>query len=309
MITNKLYMMVGLPGSGKSTTAKALAASVGAVYISTDDIRTSMYGDPNTLGGEEIFNVMVRDARRALAEKKDVILDATFMTSKRRRGILSNLGKEAKQAHRVCIVMCTPIEDCVSRDAKRSRSVGREVIERMVRTFTMPYYNEGWDEIRLAYDVECNYVPSEEYAARERGYDQGNSHHTLTLDGHHKEAVLYAINHNFPNAVKQAAMWHDCGKPDTRFVTDDGEAHYYNHENIGAYHVLTSAMAKYLDGLHSGYLTIKIAMLISYHMVPYRFKNEECPHDALIAWCIKKGFNTTDAEDLWRLHQCDVAAH
>ena len=310
MIMNQLYLMVGLPGSGKSTTAKALQASTGAVYINTDEIRTKMYGDPNILGGEEVFNAMIKEARRALSEKKSVILDATFLTARRRRGILSNLGREGKMANRVCIMMCTPIEECILRDSKRSRSVGKAVIDRMVRTFEMPYYHEGWDEIRLAYDVECHYPYPHEYADREKGYDQHNSHHSLTLDEHLKQAFLYAINSDFPYEVKQAAMWHDCGKPDTQYIDElDGEAHYYNHEHIGAYQFLASAASKYLDDIKRGYDVIKIAMLITSHMVPYHFKHDQCPYDALMAWGDKKGFRKADTDMIWKLHQCDVAAH
>lgn len=43
---NKLYMMIGLPASGKSTIAKELSKSEDAVIVSSDEIRREL-GDIN----------------------------------------------------------------------------------------------------------------------------------------------------------------------------------------------------------------------------------------------------------------------
>lgn len=43
---NKLYMMIGLPASGKSTIAKELSESEDAVIVSSDEIRKE-FGDIN----------------------------------------------------------------------------------------------------------------------------------------------------------------------------------------------------------------------------------------------------------------------
>ena len=42
----KLYMMIGLPASGKSTIAKEIAKSEDAVIVSSDEIRQE-FGDVN----------------------------------------------------------------------------------------------------------------------------------------------------------------------------------------------------------------------------------------------------------------------
>ena len=42
-----LYMMVGLPASGKSTYAKLLAEEVDGIIVSSDAIRKEWYGDEN----------------------------------------------------------------------------------------------------------------------------------------------------------------------------------------------------------------------------------------------------------------------
>ena len=42
---NKLYMMIGLPASGKSTIAKELSKSEEAIVVSSDEIRKELNKD------------------------------------------------------------------------------------------------------------------------------------------------------------------------------------------------------------------------------------------------------------------------
>lgn len=42
---NDFYMMIGLPGSGKSTVAKSIASNTTAVIISSDEIRAELFGN------------------------------------------------------------------------------------------------------------------------------------------------------------------------------------------------------------------------------------------------------------------------
>lgn len=44
---NKLYVMVGLPASGKSTIAAEYVEQHDAVLVSSDAIRAEIYGDEN----------------------------------------------------------------------------------------------------------------------------------------------------------------------------------------------------------------------------------------------------------------------
>lgn len=61
---NKLYMMIGLPASGKSTIAKEISESEGAVIVSSDEIRKE-FGDVN----DQSQNVKVfKEAERRLKQ-------------------------------------------------------------------------------------------------------------------------------------------------------------------------------------------------------------------------------------------------
>ena len=51
-----LYLMSGIPASGKSTYAHKLAEKTGAVYISRDEIRFSLLKDEEDYFTHEKFN-------------------------------------------------------------------------------------------------------------------------------------------------------------------------------------------------------------------------------------------------------------
>lgn len=77
-----LIAITGLPGTGKSTLAEALADELDAVHLNTDRIRheKSQLGKYNKSTKSRIYNVMFEKAREALSKGKPVILDATFYT-------------------------------------------------------------------------------------------------------------------------------------------------------------------------------------------------------------------------------------
>ncbi len=66
------------------------------------------------------------------------------------------------------------------------------------------------------------------------GYDQQNPHHHLTLDEHIFEAVRYAVSKGFDPLSRLTLLLHDLGKPNTQSFGDNGVAHYYKHEVVGA---------------------------------------------------------------------------
>jgi aminoglycoside phosphotransferase family enzyme len=85
----RLVAVGGLSGSGKTTVARGLAAQLGAPLIRSDIVRKRMAHVPPTArlpasqyragSGEAVYRRMRCDARRALAARSPVILDATFI--------------------------------------------------------------------------------------------------------------------------------------------------------------------------------------------------------------------------------------
>lgn len=76
----KLILMRGLPGSGKSTRAKALAVEYNAVICSADEYFVKMKKDFNFLTLKKAHEWCQCYARIALMEERNVIIDNTDLT-------------------------------------------------------------------------------------------------------------------------------------------------------------------------------------------------------------------------------------
>lgn len=140
-----LYVMCGLPGSGKSTWAEKIAKITGAEIVSSDQIRKELYGSEEIQGNpKEVFEEFDRRIRDALDRGKSVIADSTAMTRRDRASILS-AGENADRT--VCCVMDTPVEECKRRNANRKRVVPDYVYGKMQKKYEPPAVDEGFDGI------------------------------------------------------------------------------------------------------------------------------------------------------------------
>jgi predicted kinase len=139
----KVILMRGLPGSGKSTYAKKLVADNPEMYkrINRDDLRM-MFDNGFTSDKNEKFVKKVRDLliMKALEEGKSVIVDDTNLSSTnetRIRQLVREFSKNNNDEQIEVEVkeMDTTVEECIKRDAARSKPVGEKVIKNMEKQF------------------------------------------------------------------------------------------------------------------------------------------------------------------------------
>lgn len=133
----------GLPGSGKSTAAKALLEELlsqgrKAVQIELDEMRVEFGVSPDNKEGEQFSKLLQERNRRInnyLNKGYTVILSDTFMTTKAIKEI-ERLGKQ-KNVSKVTKLDFThvPLEVCVERDNQRQaegkKYAGEHVIRKM----------------------------------------------------------------------------------------------------------------------------------------------------------------------------------
>lgn len=298
-------LMVGCPASGKTTWAKKFAEHKAEreeeVYIvSSDAIREELFGDERIQRDPtKVFELAHKRIINALeAGYEYVIFDATNITRKNRTALMNKIAHIHDEKR--CVVFAEPYQTLCERNKSRSREVPQEVIWRMITQFEVPLYSEGYDDI---YIVNHNTLDMDEHLQAMCGYNQHNPHHRLDLFDHCFRAGTFIINrfNDSPDYLLQAALLHDVGKPYVRtFKNAKGEttdvAHYYNHENVGGYFAL---MFK-TDWTNENRL--KIAQLISYHMVPYRLDSEKAKE----RWKNRLG---ELYEDVMKLHEADKFAH
>lgn len=287
----KLIILVGIPGSGKTTYAKDyMERNANTIHLSSDAIRKELYGDENTQGNPaEVFSLMQKRAVETLNDGYDVIYDATNITRKDRQGIISVCPKIAKIE---CHIIWAPIEVCIERDSKRERTVGKEVIDRMLKRFQAPWYDESIDSILVFFPDNFNHISYHDKCFDDMKISHDNPHHTLGVFEHCQEAAKYIIEaYPMEYNIRVAAEIHDIGKPYVKtFIDSKGNpcdtAHYYQHQCVGAW-------MSYGCAWGNGY----VAWLISTHMDP--FLNTKY-------WRNLPPFLKKDVD---LLHEADLAAH
>lgn len=300
----KLIMMCGLIASGKSTKAQELAREYGATVFSSDALREEIFNDVNDQEhNRELFTELYRRIKECLRNGKSAIMDATNISYKKRMDFLRQL--QNIPCEKICVLMATPYEECLKRNSERERKVPEYAIKRMYMNFNIPYWYEGWDDIQVI-GSQCDYYNVEEVANSLVEYEQGNSHHTLTLGDHLWKAYeYYQMNFiDYPiedNVNTMATILHDIGKPfcrtevNTRGI-NDGNVHYYNHQFVSAYDSLfVNCLRNRLD----------VAIRIMWHMRPYlAWEQSEKAKQRDRILLGEKLFN-----DICLLHEADLAAH
>lgn len=299
-----LYMFVGLPGSGKSYYTRKLMKKTGASVHSSDNIRKELYGDERIQGdGNAVFNTLHSRVKEDLREGKSTIYDACNISYKRRMAFLQELNNIP--CKKVCIFIATPFEKCLENNAKRERHVPIEVIKNMLKHFDTPSYFEGWNEIKICYPKRAYrsfYGTPSAFVERYIDYSQDNPHHDYSLGNHCKSTGYRFLRKNILHTV---GLIHDCGKPRCKtYINTKGEkteiAHYYSHENVGAYDSF------FFDTGYSEEERRDISELIRWHMTPYFWEKKD---DKKMR---KKYFNLW-GEDLYEkimlLHSADKDAH
>ena len=284
-----LILLVGIPGSGKTTYAKQYVDKEPmVVHLSSDSIRKELYGDESIQGNpSEVFSLMQQRAVGALNDGMDVLYDATNVTRKDRSSIIGICPRFAKIE---CHIIWAPIEECIIHDANRDRTVGKEVIDRMLKRFQAPYYDEGIDEIKVIKPKDFDEVRYIATCMNNMKIPHDNPHHTLSVYDHCIEAshIIGDVSHD----PLYAAAIHDVGKPYVKSFTDSKGnpcevAHYYQHQCVGAW------LSYGLDVI----AIPKIAWLISTHMDP--FLNTKYYHN--LPLCLKR--------DIDILHKADLESH
>ncbi|WP_010245608.1 AAA family ATPase [Acetivibrio cellulolyticus] len=295
---NKFIMMVGLPGSGKSTLAKELALKENAALHSSDDLREELFGDANNQDNNElVFQELNRRINQDLSEGKSVVYDATNLSYKKRKLTLDRIKQEC---YKECILVATPYEKCLHQNNLRSRKVPETVIEKMYKSFLVPQYYEGWDNIKVEFNTDEDYDLAELFKELDV-ISQDNSHHTLTIGEHCKKCAEYIEEQHNDEILLMAALLHDIGKKFTkRFEDRTGnpteEAHFYNHQNVSAYLSLFYLKHMPVEKI------LEITNLIQWHMQPFNIKTGKAK---------TKSTNLLGREaydNLLRLHEADVRA-
>jgi predicted kinase len=136
-------VLVGLPGSGKSTYVEKL----GGTALSSDGIRRLLSDDAtNQTIHRRVFSVLRDLLKHRLELRRPVTyIDATNLTPSERRPYikLAKLHNCTIEA----VFFDVPVKECQRRNRARDRVVPDDVIQEMARRLIQPSTTEGFSRI------------------------------------------------------------------------------------------------------------------------------------------------------------------
>lgn len=291
----EFVMTVGISGSGKSRWCYNQHNIATDIVADSDEIRRELWDDANDQQNpDKVFNEMFARTKSALSHNINVFYCATNLNMRYRIHVLKQIKRLFPDVKCRAVVFNTPLSICKKWNKKRERQVPDWLFERQMKSFQMPVYNEGWDSIGIVtpaeYDVK-KFAEDMWNDVRATG-SQDNPHHTLSLYDHLLDCInkvsVTGLSYNEQINMYSAAGIHDIGKAYTRSYDGNGIAHYYSHDNYGAYLAMNMG------------LPIEVIQLVCYHMKPYDTKG-------ISTWKKRLG------EELWKkvliLHDADERSH
>ena len=153
-----VYLMSGIPGSGKSTWIQEEMkeyekAGQNCVWCSRDNVRFSMVKENEDYFSKEnqVFRAWINSINTALFDDvHDVIyIDATHIDKVSRAKTLRNLKIDKNYHTFICVCFNTDADTCAERNSKREgrARVPNNVIYSMYHRFVEPALEEGFDSI------------------------------------------------------------------------------------------------------------------------------------------------------------------
>ena len=144
-----LNVMIGLPGSGKSTFIKNHMNTETDVWVSRDAIRFSLLNDTDEYFAKEtmVKNIFFSMINHYLNEGKNVWMDATHLSIASRDKALNRVTAARDEMN--AFFFTTPMEYCIERNDKREgrERVPKGHINRMAYQLEPPVPYEGFDKI------------------------------------------------------------------------------------------------------------------------------------------------------------------
>jgi len=144
-VKNVLFILVGAPGSGKSTWGKKFVNERNIEYISSDELRAKFgKSEEDQSVTPQVFSYIHNKVEELLGSGKSVMVDATNINKKDRAGYLQSATRHG--AYKIAIVFEVSREELIKRNKERGERGGRIVpdfvIDKMLNKYQRPTKEE-----------------------------------------------------------------------------------------------------------------------------------------------------------------------
>jgi len=143
MKKKKIILLVGIPGSGKSTYFKNHFGydKPDVAYINADSVRLKLYGDENIQGnGKQVFDIIYGNFLNALINDaiSTIVVDNTNISFKSRQKFYELIENNCTMNTAIELIFFENFELAKERNTNRDRVVPDEVMDRMISNFQGP---------------------------------------------------------------------------------------------------------------------------------------------------------------------------
>lgn len=146
---NKLFILIGIPCSGKSTYSKKFLYKTNTLVVSSDEIRKELTGTYkySSKNNESVFKIAKTRIYEALSDGYDVVWDATNLNEKHRKDFIK-IGK-ITNSELVAVVFNIPLQVCLNRNSQRDFEIRLPdtVIKKMATANLNIDESEGFNDI------------------------------------------------------------------------------------------------------------------------------------------------------------------
>lgn len=296
---NKLYLMVGYPGSGKSTILKQILKDENDLVLSSDDLREELFGFQDQTRNNELFIELYRRAENH-KDKGNVYIDSTALTKKDRARCIERL-KEFFEVF--CINVLRPIDELIAVNKSREgteKHIPDDKFRDILKRYQMPTYQEGFEKIYFK-------INSSRSDMKEAIFDYNslpdvphdNPHHPESIKEHIDLCIKHCLDTYKADILRDLSYYHDLGKFFVKqYNPEKGYSQTIGHPAVSAYIYLVDAIIHYMidynkqqniegntfDRLLDIYSMNNIKSVIQmYYLVYYHDQPYACPnHDQLV---------------------------
>ena len=239
----KLYVMSGVAGSGKSTIAETIAKD-GAIIVSSDKIRENLFATldesvQNKECNRKVFEELYKQVQENLEKQRDVIIDATNLSQKKRMYIYERFKDMVDET--TILSTFENLDTLYERNRNRpvEKMVPNEVVYRQYLAMQPPRKGIDCDNYVVYGSRESVLEEIDKYIIINNKHD--SIHHLETIK-EHIDMLLYLTSNRIDIPLVLVAGFHDMGKFVSKQAKKDKNGNTYysfaGHENVSAMYAL-----------------------------------------------------------------------